>query len=392
MAIRTSKRSTGLWKRRGLRRARPSRGISNLTGAIFRQVCRSRVFFVSAARRRPVWLAVAAVTAAAVVAATACDQGFTVASSPDAGGSRPTPAVAFKTPRTEAAPEIEPTPTAEIEESPPAGTEESPPPETATPTGAPATETPATETATPEPAAESPSPAPTVERTLVPATPDPTAAVDSTAAVEPAPGDTISPEMQDWLVGIFQDLAAGRTAVRPFEFDPALVVNTESNSLAQIMPPQFLQAAFDSKVRSSYFVQAVQIINPADPAQARRPALLSELILVHESEADASSFSSDYRDFAIPLLGLFADQYIQSNFPDAERNFQEDTGFGVAQEEFTLIGEYELGTEEAPFRPQIYIMTGRQRNVNFGLMVLYLDPQARMRPFALFDRIVSRIG
>ncbi len=343
-------------------------------------MCRDTVSVISAAKRRPRWLALAAVTAAALVAMTACDQGFSVASSPEGGGSRPTPAVAFKTPRTGTAQEVEPTPTAETEESPPA--------EMAAPTSAPATETPTTDTPSPEPAPQTP----TVERTLVPAASSPTAAAEATPAEEPPPADMISPEMQDWLVEIFQDLTAGRTAVRPFEFDAALVVTTESNSLAQIMPQQFLRAAFDSKIRSSYFVQALQIINPADPTQARRPALLSELILVHESPADALSFSSDYRDFAIPLLGSFSDQYIQSNFPDAERNFQEDTGFGVAEEEFTLVGEYDLGTDEAAFRPQVYIMTGRQRNVNFGLMVLYLDPQARMQPFALFDRIVSRIG
>ena len=181
MAIRTSKRSTGLWKRRSRRRARPSGGMSNLRDAIFRQVRRNRVFFVSAAGRRPIWLALAAVTAAALVASTACDQGFSVASSPDGGESRPTPAVAFKTPRTEAAQEIEPTPTAETEESPPAETEESPAAETAAPTGAAATETPTTDTLTPEPGPQTPTPAPTVERTLVPATSSPTAAAESTS-------------------------------------------------------------------------------------------------------------------------------------------------------------------------------------------------------------------
>ena len=39
----------------------PFRGMSNLRDAIFRQVCRNKVFFVSAARRRPIWLALAAV-------------------------------------------------------------------------------------------------------------------------------------------------------------------------------------------------------------------------------------------------------------------------------------------------------------------------------------------
>ena len=96
MAIKTSKRSTGLWKRRGRRRARRSHGTSNLTDTILRQVCRDTVSVISAAKRRPRWLALAAVTAAALVAMTACDQGFSVASSPEGGGSRPTPGGGFQ--------------------------------------------------------------------------------------------------------------------------------------------------------------------------------------------------------------------------------------------------------------------------------------------------------
>ncbi len=331
------------------------------------------------ARRGRKWLAAAAIAAAALALTAACDQGFTVASSGAAGESRPTPAVAFTTPRTTPAPKAEPTPTAEIEESAPS--------ETAAPTTAPATEAPTT-----APPVETASPIATVERTLVPAVADPTAAADRTATGEAAPTGELSQELQSWLVGIFEDLTAGITAVRPFEYDPGFVVLNESNNLAMIMPTQFLQAAFDSKVSSSYFVRALQIVNVADPAQLRRPTLISELVLVHESEADASLFVTDYRDFAIPLLGTFPDQYIQENFPDAQRSFQEDAGFGLAEEEFILVGEYDLGTLEVDGQPQFYIMIGRQKNVNFALMVLYLDPQSRMRPFALFDRLVSKVG
>ena len=324
------------------------------------------------------------------MAATACDQGFSVAPSADGGESRPTPAVAFKTPRTEPTTEAEPTPTAESAETPISETDESPPTETPEPTSAPATATPTIETTATETPTETP--APTVERTLVPAA-SPTAAAEQTPEAEqPASEDTISPEMQEWLIGIFQNLTAGRTAVRPYEFDPALAVVIESNNFEQVIPSQFWQAAFDSKVRSSYFVHATRPLDPTDPAQARLPVLLSESILVHESEVDASSFMSVYRDFALALMGRFSDQFILSRFPDAQPSFQEDTGFGVADEEFILVGEYDLGAEGPAIRPQVYIMTGRHRNVNFGLMVLYLDSQSRMRPFALFDRIVTRIG
>ena len=154
MATRTSKRSTGLWKRRGRKSARPFRETSNLRDAMFRLIRRSRVFSVSAARRRRIWLAAAAVTAAALMAATACDQGFSVAPSADGGESRPTPAVAFKTPRTEPTTEAEPTPTAESAETPISETDESPPTETPEPTSAPATATPTTETT----ATETPTP------------------------------------------------------------------------------------------------------------------------------------------------------------------------------------------------------------------------------------------
>ena len=353
-----------------------------------------RVTFAQIGGGRPAWLAVAALTAAALLAATACDQGFTVESSPDGGESGTTPAVAFKTPRTKAAPEAEPTPTSEVEESPTAETEESPPAEEATPTSAPTTEaaeteaptteTPAAETPTPEPA--EPTPTATVERTLVPADESPTPEGEATQP------DTISPEMQAWLFGFLGDLTAGRTAVRPFEFDPGLVVQNESNTLLGLFPLEFLQAAFDAKVHSSYFVQALQPINPMDPTQHRHPVGFSELILVHESEADAASFVSTFREVAIPTIGALSEQYIQTSFPDAQRSFQEDTGFGIAEEEFVLVGEYDLGIEGPPVRPQVYIMIGRQGNVSFGLMVLYMDSQSRMRPFALFDRLVSRVG
>ncbi len=368
--------------------------MSNLREAIIRQASRGGVFLRSIAKGRPARLAVAGLTAAALLAATACDQGFTVESSPDGGESGTTPAVAFKTPRTKAAPEVESTPTPEVEESPTAEAEESPPAEEATPTSAPTTEaaeteaptteTPAAETPTPEPA--EPTPTATVERTLVPAEETPA------GEAEDSPGVEISPEMQAWIVEILQDLTAGRTAVRPFEFDPGLEVTLETNNLARFMPAQFIQNGFDSKIRSAYFVQAGQIVDWRDPAQTRRPTYFGEIILVHESEADAASFSSEYRSFAISLLGSFSDQFVQSNFPDATGNLQEDAGFGIAEEEFILVGEFDLGLEGPPIRPQVYIMTGRQGNVNFALLVLFLDSQSRMRPFALLDRLVSRIG
>ena len=368
--------------------------MSNLKDAIFGQTGRVGDYLRSIAWGRPAWLAVAALTAAALLAATACDQGFTVESSPDGGGSGSTPAVAFKTPRTKAVPEVEPTPTPEQDESPTAEAEETPSAEEATPTSAPTTEaaeteaptteTPEAETPTPEPA--EPTPTATVERTLVPAEETPTPEGEATQP------DTISPEVQAWLFGFLGDLTAGRTAVRPFEFDPGLVVQNESNTLLGLFPLEFLQAAFDAKVHSSYFVQALQPINPMDPTQHRHPVGFSELILVHESEADAASFVSAFRDVAIPTIGALSEQYIQTSFPDAQRSFQEDTGFGIAEEEFVLVGEYDLGIEGPPVRPQVYIMIGRQGNVSFGLMVLYMDSQSRMRPFALFDRLVSRIG
>ncbi len=372
--------------------------MSDLRDEIFGRNGRVRGFLRTIAGERPAWLAVAALTAAALLAATACDQGFTVESSPDGGGSGSTPAVAFKTPRTKAAPEVEPTPTAEADESPTAEAEGTPPAEEATPTSAPTTEaaeteaptteTPAAETPTPEPVEPTPtsSPTATVERTLVPAEETPTPEGEATQP------DTISPEMQAWLFGFLGDLTAGRTAVRPFEFDPGLVVQNESNTLLGLFPLEFLQAAFDAKVHSSYFVQALQPINPMDPTQHRHPVGFSELILVHESEADAASFVSTFREVAIPTIGALSEQYIQTSFPDAQRSFQEDTGFGIAEEEFVLVGEYDLGIEGPPVRPQVYIMIGRQGNVSFGLMVLYMDSQSRMRPFALFDRLVSRIG
>lgn len=372
--------------------------MSDLRDAIFGQIGEGRVFLQSIAKRRRAWLAVAVLTAVTFLAATACDQGFTVESSADGGESGSTPAVAFKTPRTKAPPEDEPTQTPEAEESPTPEVAESPPAEEATPTSAPTTEaapteTPTTETAetetpAPDPATPTPTSPPeaTVERTLVPAEETPTAAEGE------ANPETISPEVQEWVFGLLDDLTAGRTAVRPFEFDPGLIIQSESNSLVGLVPVQFLQVAFDSKVRSSYIMQAVLQSNPINPTQPRRPVAVSEWILVHETAADAASFADIYRDVAITTLGGISQQFIQVTFPEAELSFQEDTGFGVVEEEFILVGEFDLGIEGPPIRPQVYIMIGRQGNVNFGLMVLYRDSQSRMRPFALFDRLVSRIG
>lgn len=332
---------------------------------------RSAMASIKSWRRK--WLATLALSVVALTLTAACDQGFAVAESGTDGASRPTPAIAFKTPRAARAPNGEITPTA--------GSEQSSPSETADPTAAPATEDPTT-----APPVETASPAPAVERTLVPAVDD------STAAGETAPTGEISQDMESWLVAVFQDLTAGITAVRPFEFDPGLVVVNESNNLALIMPEQFLQAAFDSNVRSSYFVRALQIVDVTDPEQLRRPALISELVLVHATAADASAYTADYRDFAVPLLGSFSEQFIQENFPGAERDLHEDSGFGLAEEEFILVGEYDLGDSAASGRPQMYIVTGRQQNVNIGLMILYLDAQSRMRPYGLFDRLVSKVG
>ena len=298
--------------------------------------------------------------------AVGCDPGFAVASSVTTGNSRPTPVVAFKTPRTKVSPSLEPIETSESKHS-----------------LAPVTSAPVTATATqiPEPTVQA-LPTPTVERTLAPVV------ADTPAAVE----EPISQDMQVWLVRIFQDLTAGMTAVRPFEYDPGLVVLNESNNLAMIMPEQLLTAAFDARVRSSYFVRALQIVNVVDATQLHRPALMSELVIVHESEDDAAAFTADYRDFAVPLLGSFSDQYVQENYPSAQRSFQEDSGFGLAEEELILVGEYDLGDADAVHVPQIYIMIGRKKNVNVGLMIFYLDLQSRMRPFALFDRLVSKVG
>ncbi len=307
----------------------------------------------------------------------ACDQGFTVASTESEGGSRPTPRVAFKTPRTSPPPEPEPTPTTELETSPEVvATPESAAP---SPTAAvAATEVPPTPAAT-----ETTAPTVTVERTLVPA-------AGETPAPDAAP--EITEEIQAWILGIISDLRAGMTAVRPYEFDAAFEVLSESNNLATVVPPQFFQEAFDSKIRSSYVVRALRSTDFTDPDQLRRPILLSEFILVHESEADAAAFVNSYRSIAVPFFGTFSDSYVQQNFRDAESRVQEDAGFGLAEDELILLGEYDLGSDATGPRPQLYIMVARRDNVNLALMVLYLESQPRMRPFGLFDRLVAKVG
>lgn len=182
------------------------------------------------------------------------------------------------------------------------------------------------------------------------------------------------------------------TAVRPYEYDAAFEVLSESNNLATVVPPRLFQEAFDSKIRSSYVVRALRSADFTDPNQLRRPILLSEFILVHESEADAASFVNSYRSIAVPLFGSFSDSYVQQNFPNAASQVQEDAGFGLAEDELILLGEYDVGSDSSAPRPQLYIMVARLDNVNLALMVLYLDAQPRMRPFGLFDRLVSKVG
>lgn len=220
-----------------------------------------------------------------------------------------------------------------------------------------------------------------MERTLVP----------PASTSSPAAEGELSPALRDWVAATLGNRQAGAIAVRPYEFDSDLEVLSETNNVAQVLEDEMLGRAFSAKMTSFYFVQADRNFNTGDAFVMRRPVLMGEMVTVHASESDAASFLTDFRDFAVNRMGSLSQSYLQGQFPTAQPRVQQDTGFGIAAEEFAVVADFDLGNSQAPGRPQLYIMVARQSNVNLALMVLYLDSQPRLRPFGLMDRLVGKV-